>query len=87
MGTKNGRSKLTDAIVAECRDRHFGEPGETFSALAREFDVHRGVMRSAILGRTWGHVRSGELSQAIELVAEIEAEITPERRNPTERSQ
>lgn len=54
QGSKNGRGKLNDNIVLECRKRFAA--GESTGALAREYKVCYNVMRRAILGITWSHV-------------------------------
>jgi hypothetical protein len=46
-------SKLTEAIVRECRARH--RAGETAAALS-EFGVSDVAMTNVVKGRTWKHV-------------------------------
>lgn len=47
-------SKLTEAVVRECRRRH--AVGEVQRALAREFGVNPATLHNAIVGKTWAHV-------------------------------
>lgn len=53
-GEAHPASKLTDAIVAECRRRH--SEGETQYSLSREFGVTVQAMHNAIRRKTWQHV-------------------------------
>ena len=59
QGSKHYSAKLTEAIVLECRRRHF-VGGEFQKDLAREFDVNGSTMHEAILGVTWKHVSMPE---------------------------
>jgi hypothetical protein len=52
-GTDNRNSKLTEQIIAECRQRHAA--GESSTSLAQEFGVTRGTMWKVLSGRTWSH--------------------------------
>lgn len=54
QGERCGSSKLTDAIVLECRRRYAA--GETQTALAAESGVSSGAMNRAIRGYTWAHL-------------------------------
>lgn len=54
-GTKNPKAKLTEDNVRLARELH--SQGHKFSPLARRFGVCKGVMRDAILGITWRHVK------------------------------
>lgn len=54
-GEAQHNSKLTEAIVAECRRRR-NATGESYCSMAREFGVTKAVMREAVLGITWRHV-------------------------------
>lgn len=50
-GERQGRAKLTVAIVAECKRRFAA--GETQTALAREFGVVQQTVSRAITGTNW----------------------------------
>lgn len=53
-GEKNGRAKLTAAVVLQARALHREDPGtHTYAALARTYGVSRFVMRAAVVGNTW----------------------------------
>ena len=55
QGSRNHKSKLTEATVIECRMRHSaGEASVRF--LAEEFGVSDVAMSYAIRGKTWRHV-------------------------------
>lgn len=54
-GERSAQSKLTEAIVAECRRRYAA--GETQTALSAEFGVSTGAMSMAIRGKRWGYAR------------------------------
>lgn len=60
IGEKNGRAKLTAAIVIRARACH-KQLGTSFAALARQFGVSRFVMRSAILGLTWKDINPADV--------------------------
>jgi hypothetical protein len=78
-GDDHQNSKLTVAIVGECRRRALA--GERHGALAREFGVHQGTMSAAISGKTWrnctvapvprGTGKTGEHHQDAKLTDEI----------------
>jgi hypothetical protein len=51
VGEEHWKSKLTMAIVSECRLR--AAAGETQAALAAEFGVGQGTIGMAVTGRTW----------------------------------
>lgn len=53
-GERCGQSKLTSAIVSECRKRNSN--GESTNALAAEFSVHQAAMWRACRRITWRHV-------------------------------
>jgi len=58
IGERNGRHRLTAAMVREARALYSAEPEPTkarptFAALARKYGVSRFVIRSAVLGLTW----------------------------------
>ena len=54
-GERQGRSKLTEAIVADCKRRYAA--GETQAALASEYGVARSAISCAIHGKVrWAHV-------------------------------
>lgn len=53
-GWRNGRSKLDEQTVLECRKRH--QEGASIRGLAREHGVDRNTMRAALRGETWSHV-------------------------------
>lgn len=54
QGERNGRAKMTAAIVVELRRRHAA--GEQFKPLAREFGLDKMTIKNAIRRRTWSHV-------------------------------
>lgn len=54
QGERGPNSRLTEAIVLECRRRYAA--GETQTALALEFGISSGAMCQAIHGRTWAHL-------------------------------
>jgi len=54
-GSKTSWAKLTEGVVAECRQRHYAA-GEAKAALAREFAIDPSTMHCAITGKTWKHV-------------------------------
>jgi hypothetical protein len=54
-GARNGRSKLTEEAVAECR-RRYAAGGVTHKQLAQEFGVSRAAISYAIRGLKWRHV-------------------------------
>jgi hypothetical protein len=56
-GEQSVRSKLTEAIVLECRRRYAA--GETQAALAIEFSISPESMGAAIRGYTWAHLTEG----------------------------
>jgi hypothetical protein len=59
-GERCGTSKLTEAIVTECRRRYAA--GETQATLAQEYGVNTGAICEAINGKTWAHlVSDGEV--------------------------
>jgi hypothetical protein len=47
-------AKLTEQIVREARRLHAA--GSSYAALGRLFGVTTGVMRRAVLGKSWRHV-------------------------------
>jgi hypothetical protein len=49
------QAKLTPEIVLICRARRAAS-GDSYTAMAREYGVHKAVMRDAVVGRTWDHV-------------------------------
>jgi len=53
-GTSHPLAKLTEAIVAECRNRR--ARGARVTDLAQEFGVNKATMSNAIRGKTWRHV-------------------------------
>ena len=53
-GSRHGRAKLTEAIVADIKKRL--NDGEVGSALAREYGVTRAAICEIKGGRNWGHV-------------------------------
>lgn len=53
-GGHNGRSKLDEKTVLDCRKRH--REGASIRGLAREHQVDRNTMRAALRGETWSHV-------------------------------
>jgi hypothetical protein len=53
-GERHHQSKLTAAIVLECRRR--AAAGEQQTALALEFGISQSAMNNAILGKTWRHL-------------------------------
>jgi NUMOD4 motif len=54
VSRKSHETRLTDAIVLECRRRY--AVGESQAVLCQEFGVTSGAMSSAIKGRTWAHL-------------------------------
>jgi hypothetical protein len=54
-GQSHKLSKLTDNLVAEARLMRQG--GITYGALADRFGVSEGVIRKAVVGETWAHVK------------------------------
>ncbi len=59
IGSDVVNSKLTEAIVIECRKLLIGAPHGTLTKLARKYGVCRSAMGHACLpnGRTWRHVK------------------------------
>jgi hypothetical protein len=55
-GVANGRSKLTDEIVAEILARYTGARGQR-AQLAREFGVTAPMIGHIISGRNWTHLK------------------------------
>jgi hypothetical protein len=53
-GRVNGRSKLDEKVVLECRKRRGN--GASIRELARKHNVDRTTMRAALRGETWSHV-------------------------------
>lgn len=53
-GHQNGRSKLDEQTVLECRKQHAN--GASIRELARKHNVDRTTMRAALRGETWSHV-------------------------------
>ena len=53
-GEVKAKAKLTAAIVVLARQRHAA--GESYAAVALDYDVNETTMRRAILGETWAHV-------------------------------
>lgn len=53
-GHRNGRSKLDEETVFQCRKRC--SDGASIRGLAREHGVDRNTMRAALRGETWSHV-------------------------------
>ena len=53
-GERNGAHKLTEAAVRQLRARH--SAGERVVALAREFGVHRNLVRRVLDRLQWAHV-------------------------------
>jgi NUMOD4 motif/HNH endonuclease len=58
-GVRNGRARLTDEIVRECRRR--AAAGESCRALALEFGVEDTAMLKAVAGTAWRHVAEPQL--------------------------
>jgi hypothetical protein len=56
FGEKQSRAILTEAIVLSLRSRH-ANGGITFTKLAREFGVTPVAIRSAVIGKTWSHIK------------------------------
>ncbi len=54
-GERNKRAKLTSAIVTTVR-RRWMAGGVTISALSREYEVSRPVIKGIVVGRSWRHV-------------------------------
>ena len=55
-GEAKAKAKLTDDIVAMARLRHRHGGGESYAALARDYNVNATTMRRAIIGETWRHL-------------------------------
>lgn len=53
-GSMNGRAKLTEDLVRECRARRAS--GASCASLAREFGVNKTAIHKAVTGQTWKHV-------------------------------
>jgi len=53
-GHANGRSKLDEETVFQCRKRH--RDGASYRELGRELDVDWTTVRAAVRGETWSHV-------------------------------
>jgi hypothetical protein len=60
-GERSGTSKLTDAIVLECRRRHAS--GESGRKLAKEHGITSANMSAALRGQTWGHLGAADAPQ------------------------
>jgi hypothetical protein len=54
-GVDVNNSKLNEEIVVQLRIRR--KNGETYNSMAREFNVHKSVIRKAVLGIHWKHVQ------------------------------
>lgn len=54
QGERSVRAKLTEVIVADCRNRY--RSGATQAQLCQEYGVTSGAMSNAIHGRTWACV-------------------------------
>jgi hypothetical protein len=53
-GRENGRAKLDDETVYQCRKEHSN--GTSIRELSRKHDLDRTTMRAALRGETWSHV-------------------------------
>lgn len=53
QGSKNPFAKLNEDIVLDCRRRYWTSPGDSQTALAREYGISPETMRQAVLGITW----------------------------------
>lgn len=53
-GSKHHNAKLTETQVGDIRQRH--KEGFTYSAIARQYLVHKATIRRAVLGEGWRHV-------------------------------
>lgn len=56
IGEAHGKSKLTEAMVVAMRASR--AKGTTLEMLSTEFHVSVQTIRNAVIGRTWGHVKT-----------------------------
>lgn len=54
-GEKHYMARLNDALVRKLRAEY--KPGDSWMALEKKYGINRGVLRPAILGITWKHVK------------------------------
>lgn len=54
-GSRNGRAKLTEAIVLDAR-RERNEAGTSFARLAAKYGVSKVAMRNAVTGKAYAHL-------------------------------
>ena len=54
-GEKHYMARLTDDLVRTLRAEY--KPGDSWMALEKKYGINRGVLRPAILGITWKHVK------------------------------
>lgn len=54
-GERHYMAVLTDDLVRELRKNY--KPGDSWMALEKQYGINRGVLRPAILGTTWKHVK------------------------------
>lgn len=55
VGEAHYSAVLTEALVRELRSNY--NPGDSWMALEKKHGIHRGVIRPAVLGLTWKHVK------------------------------
>lgn len=66
-GERHHAAKLTEVIVAECRERFAN--GETQTTLAREFGVTQAAMHAVVRGKNWRHSAPAQTAQASSMTA------------------
>lgn len=54
-GERHPRSKLTDSLVREFRERC--EAGEKITQIAREYNLHHSTVQKAVRGNHWRHIK------------------------------
>lgn len=55
VGEKHYSAVLTEDLVRQLRKEYV--PGDSWMALEKKYGINRGVIRPAVLGRTWKHVK------------------------------
>ena len=55
LGEQHYASVLTEELVRKLRQEY--TPGDSWMALEKKYGINRGVIRPAVLGRTWRHVK------------------------------
>lgn len=56
VGSRSGRARLTEALVADLRRRHAAGEFHSISGVARDLGVSHGAISDAVRGKSWQHV-------------------------------